>query len=143
MRKRITHMFSFFRLIKQKKKKPEINMYISEYFPYPPTFGLLPFWDLNKTQGFCHKRLDFRFANVVPVTFHKSLQFFINVIQRLSLCNILVIVSILIHPFPPKIKFYRARANCSKNLGANIKAPFTHLKETTKYYFTFWQKSSC
>mgnify|MGYP007058636712 CR=1 FL=1 len=50
-----------------------LNMYISEYFPYHPTFGLLPFWDLNKTQGLCHKRLDFRFAKVVPVTIHKSL----------------------------------------------------------------------
>ena len=117
----------------QKTVRSHLNKYISEYFPYHPTFGLLPFWDLNKTQGPCHKRLDFRFAKVVPVTIHKSLQFFINLMQMLSLCirnSILIIVSIFACHFPPNIKFFHARANCSKNLGANIKAPFTHLKAT-------------
>ena len=104
-------------------------MYISEYSPYHPTFGLLPFRDLNKTQGLCHKRLDFRFAKVVPVTIHKSLQFFINVGLRIR-NSILIIVSIFACHFPPNIKFFHVRANCSKNLGANIKAPFAHLKVT-------------
>lgn len=105
-------------------------MYISGYFPYRPTFGLLPFWDLNKTQGLCHKRLDFRFAKMVPVTIHKSLQFFVNLMLSFQIRNSILIVSIFAFPFPPNFKFFLVRKNCSKNLGTNIKAPFTHLKVT-------------